>query len=105
MKKFNSLFKAGETKVKVSGEYGFRTIKSVHDTRQRIEIDGLMGSFQRDDIIEFTNKNSVEMYPALDDLYTTDQYGSVYERGDTANIFIGKLNGQSLKKFVADLNN
>ena len=104
MKKFNSLFKKG-TKVQLSGEYGYRAVKSVDETRQWIAVEGLVGSFQRGHVIAFSNKESVEMYPAIDDLYTTDQCGSVYERGELANIFIGKLNGRSLKSFVDDLNN
>lgn len=102
MKKFNKLFVAGQTKVQLSGEYGFRLVKEVHETRNWIKVDGLCGSFQRGHIITFTNKANVEMYPAIDDLYLADQYGSVYERGRKENVFIGKLNGRTLKQFLAD---
>ncbi|EOW9469110.1 hypothetical protein ACOCGZ_003066 [Vibrio cholerae] len=102
MKKFNKSFVSGQTKVQLSGEYGYRMVKEVNETRNLIKVDGLSGSFQRGHIITFTNKANVEMYPAIDDLYLTDQYGSVYERGDRENIFIGKLNGRTLKQFLAD---
>ncbi|EMQ19252.1 hypothetical protein [Vibrio cholerae] len=102
MKKFNKSFVSGQTKVQLSGEYGYRMVKEVNETRNLIKVDGLSGSFQRGDIITFTNKANVEMYPAIDDLYLTDQYGSVYERGGRENVFIGKLNGRTLKQFLAD---
>lgn len=103
MKKFNKLFVAGQTKVQLSGEYGYRLVKEVHETRNWIKIEGLSGSFQRGHIISFTNKENISMYPALEDLYITDQYGSVYERKGDHNEFIGKLNGRSLKQFIQDL--
>tara|TARA_R110002033_G_scaffold171199_1_gene218048 strand:+ start:20111 stop:20431 length:321 start_codon:yes stop_codon:yes gene_type:complete len=102
MKKFNSTFCVETTKVQMPGEYGFRRIKEIHETRNWIKVEGYACSFQRGDIIAFTNKDSAEMFPALDDLYMTDQYGSVYERGSDVNMFIGKLNGRTLKKFLRD---
>ena len=42
------------------------------------------------------------MYPALEDLYITDQYGSVYEKGEFENHHIGKLNGRTLKQFISE---
>ena len=104
MKKFNSLFVAGQTKVQLPGEYGYRLVKEVHDTRNWIKVDGIEGSFQRDHINAFTNKANIEMFPALDDLYITDATGSVYERRDDCNMFVGKLNGRTLKQFAADQN-
>jgi|GEM_PF-4497794 len=101
MKKFNKLF-TNDTLVRVAGEAGYRKVKSIHDSRKLIEIDGLVGSFQRGHIAAFTNKSNVAMYPSIDDLYTTDACGSVYERKADANYFIGKLNGRSLKQFIAD---
>jgi hypothetical protein len=101
MKKFNSTFCVETTKVQMAGEYGFRRIKEIHETKNWIKVEGYEGSFQRGDIIAFTNKDSAEMFPALDDLYMTDQYGSVYERGSDVNMFIGKLNGRTLKQFIA----
>ena len=101
MKKFNKSFVVG-TKVLISGEYGFRTVTEIHSTRNWVNVSGLVGSFQRGDIIQFTNKSDVEMYPALLDLYVADQYGSVYQRGDTENVFIGKLNGMGLQEFIND---
>ncbi len=103
MKKFNKLFTT-KTKVQLFGEYGFRNISEIHETRKWIKIKGLMGSFQRDHINAFTNKASVEMFPSVDDLYTTDQYGSVYQRGSECNMFVGKLNGRTLSQFVSDQN-
>ena len=102
MKKFNKNIKKG-TLVQLAGEYGFRKVKKVHDTRQWIEIKGLCGEFQKGHIIKYSNTNQ-EMYPAVDDLYISDQYGSVLERNSDCNMFIGKLNGQTLKQFVNDLN-
>lgn len=104
MEKFNSLFVAGQTKVQLPGEYGYRLVKEVHETRKWIKVDGIEGSFQRGHINAFTNKPSVEMFPALDDLYITDAYGSVYERRSDCNMHIGKLNGRTLKQFIADQN-
>ena len=103
MKKFNKLFVAGKTKVQLAGEYGYRTVKSISETRESIGIDCLLGSFQRSDIISFTNKSSgVEMYPSVDDLYVTDQYGSVFERKEDGNFFVAKLNGRTLKQWYCD---
>ncbi len=56
MKKFNRLFKAG-TKVWVFGRECWYTVKSVHPTRYWIELEELVGSFQRDHIEKFTNKS------------------------------------------------
>ncbi len=103
MKVFNSLIVAGKTKVQLQGEYGFRVVSSIHDSRLFIKVDGLGGSFQRKHVIAFTNKDNVEMYPAIEDLYCKDQYDSVYKRTERGNMFVGKLNGRSLKQFVSDL--
>ena len=54
MKKLNVLFKKG-TKVLVEG-LGWQVVKSVHNTRKWVELDGMMGSFQRSHIIKFSNK-------------------------------------------------
>jgi len=35
--------------------------------------------------------------------YFSDQYGSVYERCDDVNWFVGKLNGLSLAEFLDEL--
>lgn len=105
MKKFNSLFVANQTKVQLPGEYGYRLVKEIHPSRQWIKIHGLDGSFQRGHINCFSNKSELEMFPALEDKYTSDQYGSVYEREDHQNVFIGKLNGETLKQFVAGYEN
>ena len=101
MKKFNKLFKVG-TKVQIEGEYGFRTVRSINDTRIHIKVEGMVGSYQRAHVIKFTNSNNVEMYPALDDLYITDQYDSVFEKRGDRNMHIGKLNGRTLKRFIED---
>lgn len=102
MKKFNKLFSVEKTKVRVAGEYGFRNIKEIHEGRKWIKVEGLKGSFQRDDIITFTNKVTVEMYPAIEDLYYWDQCGSVFERTSSGKKFIGKLNGRTIKEFLRD---
>lgn len=102
MKKFNKLFSVETTKVQVAGEHGFRNIKEIHETRKWIKVEGLEGSLQRGHIVSFTNKDAVEMYPAVDDLYYWDQYGSVYERTENGNEFVGKLNGRTIKEFLKD---
>ena len=55
MKKFNSLFKIG-TSVQVEGQYKYRKISKIHETRKWIEVKGLCGEFQRGHIFKFTNK-------------------------------------------------
>ena len=101
MKKFNKLF-TESTKVQVAGEYGYRNITSIHPSRQWIRVEGIEGSHQRGHIVAFTNAAAPEMYPALEDLYITDQYGSVYEKGAFENYHIGKLNGRTLKQFISE---
>ena len=102
MKKFNRNYVAGQTKVQLSGEYGYRLVSDVDSTRNWIKVEGLTGSFQVGHVNTYTNKSDVNMYPAVEDMYTSDQYGSVYKRGENANIFVGKLNGRSLKRFVEE---
>jgi len=101
MKKFNKSFSLS-TKVQLPGEYGYRAIKEIHETRNWIKIEGFEGSFQRANIIAWTNKQDAEIFPTINDLYTTDQYGSVYERRSDCNMHIGKLNGRTLKQFLSD---
>ena len=101
MKKFNKLFAAG-TLVRVHGENEHRRIKEVHSSRNCIKVEGIEGSHQRGHIAAFTNAAAPEMYPALEDLYITDQYGSVFERAYDANYHIGKLNGRTLKQFISE---
>lgn len=36
--------------------WGWRVVKEIHETRKWIEIDGLVGSFQRGHVLKFTNK-------------------------------------------------
>lgn len=36
--------------------------------------------------------------------YYIEAYDLVYERGKTANYFVGKLNGRTLKEFLTDIN-
>jgi hypothetical protein len=55
MRKFNRLFEPG-TKVQLFGRKGWCTVKSVHPTRQWVELEELIGSFQRNHIEKFTNK-------------------------------------------------
>ena len=101
MKKFNKLF-TESTKVQIAGEYGYRNIASIHPSRQWIKVEGIEGSHQRGHIVAFTNAAAPEMYPALEDLYVTDQYDSVYEKGEFENHHIGKLNGRTLKQFISE---
>jgi len=46
------------TKVQLFGHKYWCTVKSVHPTRQWIELEELIGSFQRGHIEKFTNKNT-----------------------------------------------
>lgn len=55
MIKFNRLFETG-TKVRLFGRKEWCTVKSVHPTRKWIELEELIGSFQRADIYKFTNR-------------------------------------------------
>ena len=102
MKAFNKSVKVG-TKVMLPGEYGYRTVTAINKGRFLIEVEGVAGSHQAGHIISYSNRANVEMFPALDDLYVSDAYGSVYERRDDCNMFVGKLNGLTLKQFVANL--
>ena len=54
MKKFNILFKKG-TKVLIEG-IGWQVVKTVHHTRNWVELEGIAGSFQRGDVLKFSNK-------------------------------------------------
>ena len=104
MKKFNKQVKVG-TKVMISGEYGYREVREVSAGRQWVKVKGIGGSHQTGHIVQYTNKNNVEMYPAFNDLYIIDQYDSVYERKGTVNMFVGKLNGRTKEQFLDDKNN
>lgn len=56
MKKFDSRVKPG-TKVKLTGyRGGWVVVTSVHPTRKWIQVDGYLGSFQRGDVLKFSNK-------------------------------------------------
>ena len=57
LRKFDSRFVVGTTRVKVEGANEFRHIKNIHETRKWIEVKGLEGSFQRGHIVQFTNKS------------------------------------------------
>lgn len=103
MKKFNKLFVAHQTKVQLPSEYGYRLVTEIHKSRKWIKIDGLVGDFQREHILSFTNKPDVGMFPSLDDLYRVES-GSVYEKRSDACYFIGKLNGLTLRQFVKEYN-
>ena len=54
MKKFDKRVKAG-TRVFVEG-LGWVVVKTVHETRKWVQIEGIVGSFQRRHILKFTNK-------------------------------------------------
>lgn len=43
------------TKV-LTENWGWRIVKEIHDTRKWIQIEGLVGSFQRGHVLKFTNK-------------------------------------------------
>lgn len=54
LKKFDRRVVSG-TKV-LTENWGWRVVKSIHETRKWIEIDGLVGSFQRGHVLKFSNK-------------------------------------------------
>jgi len=54
MLKFDKRIKPG-TKVLVKN-WGWKVVEEIHETRKWIRIVGLVGSFQRDDVLKFTNK-------------------------------------------------
>lgn len=54
MKKFNKLVKSNITFVMINLEW-YR-VKSIHESRQWIEVYGLLGSFQWGHVTRFTNK-------------------------------------------------
>lgn len=57
MKKFNSSFRIG-TKVLINfnGEKLWVHITEINDVRNNIKVYGWLGSFQRNDVIKFSNK-------------------------------------------------
>ncbi len=54
MRKFNQSFKIG-TKVKVDGDV-WSEVTRIHETKNWIQVKGYEGSFQRSDIIKYSNK-------------------------------------------------
>lgn len=61
MKKFDSRVRPG-TKVQLTGyRVGWLTVTSVHPTRKWIQVDGYLGSFQREDVLKFSNKKPEEI--------------------------------------------
>ena len=101
MKKFNKNVTTS-TRVRLPGEAGFRSIKDIHNSRQWIEIAGLEGSFQLGHIKQFTNKGKAPSYPALDDIYRIEGFDSVFKKYETKALFVGRLNGRTLKQFSQD---
>ena len=55
MYKFNKIFKVG-TKVLLGADLGWTTIKEINDARVNIKVEKFSGSFQRYDVLKFTNK-------------------------------------------------
>lgn len=59
MKKFDNRVKPG-TRVKLVGYRGgwdgWLVVTSVHPTRKWIQVEGYLGSFQRGDVLKFSNK-------------------------------------------------
>lgn len=56
MKKFDKRVKPG-TKVLVKN-WGWKVVEEIHETRKWVRIVGLVGSFQREDVLKFTNKRT-----------------------------------------------
>ena len=57
MKKFNKNIIAGKTKVKILDDNKWYLVKEVHDTRNWVKVEGFGGSFQRVDILKYSNAN------------------------------------------------
>ena len=55
MKKFNKLFQANKTLVKIYGHSEWFLVTKIESHRKLIKIKGLLGSFQRADVERFTN--------------------------------------------------
>ena len=55
MKKFNKLFQANKTSVKIYGHSELFLVTQIESHRKLIKIKGLLGSFQRGDVERFTN--------------------------------------------------
>lgn len=54
MRKFESTIKFGTLVYLVTG--GWAVVKAVHETRNWVQLEGYNGSFQRCDILKYTNK-------------------------------------------------
>ena len=86
MKTFNKLFNTSTTQVMLAGEYTFNKVVGIHESRKWIKVEGFEGSFQRCDIVEFTNKlnpKSIEETPQ----YRFED-GSLYEFDEGSNAYI-----------------
>lgn len=57
IKKFNKKIVANQTKVRLINDENWYLVKEVHESRNWIKIYDVCGSFQRDDIEKFTNKD------------------------------------------------
>lgn len=58
MEKFDSRFNTKTTLVMIQGDPDgkvLRKVTEIHETRNWIKVEDLMGSFQRSDVIDFTN--------------------------------------------------
>ncbi len=100
---FKKSVKVG-TKVQLEGEYGYRVVSEIHETRHWIKVEGLSGSYQVGHVLK-TSNGEVEIFPAIEDKYKYDAYGCVYEFSEFADawIFIGKLHrvtNASFRKFA-----
>lgn len=56
MKKFDRRVKIG-TLVLVKN-WGWKVVEEIHETRKWVRIVGLVGSFQRGDVLKFTNERT-----------------------------------------------
>ena len=56
MLKFDKRVKIG-TRVLVKN-WGWKVVEEIHSTRKWVRIVGLVGSFQRSDVLKFTNKRT-----------------------------------------------
>jgi len=101
MKTFSKAFNTETTYARPLGLYKAYKVVHINDARNLIKLEGFEGSFQRVDIEKFTNKNK-ETIDLKNFRYFKDAYGSVFEKTNHENIFVGNLNGRTFKHFLND---
>lgn len=82
MQKFNKSFIPGKTAIQVIGDpdgpFVWRTVTEVHETKNWIKVEGLVGSFQRGHVNAFTNSKSAAKMNDLENFRT--EGSSLFEK-------------------------